>query len=795
MRSACSSGLLGFLFLFIIGCGGGSSSAPVSNLPVTPVSVTVSPTSANLGTGGTQQFAATVTGSANTAVTWAVAGGASNGTISLTGLYTAPATVPNPAQVTVTATSSADPTKSASATVTILAGVFVQIAPTTATVQTGASQNFTATVTGTTNLGLTWTVAGGSANGGVQAEPGGVGFYAAPATVPNPPQVTVTATSQADTTKSASATVTIIPAPPAVTVNPSSASVEVFGTQQFTASVTNTTNTAVTWEVNGITGGSQASGYISSNGLYVAPGAVPTTSNGSGQSAPTTVTVTAVSQASSSATGTAVVTVTNSQAQNSTSYFGASGGNQKDSQTKTNFIYCCGGTLGSLVTRGGTQYILSNNHVLAREDLGTVTSGSVPGDNIIQPGLIDASCGQTAFTVVANLSQFYDLQTGTGTKIDAAIAQLVQNSAMDSQGRILYLGATTDSNNVPVSGAPNAGSGLAESASLVGRGVAKSGRSTGLTCASISSISTTLQVSYPSGCNSTGTFSETFTNQVIVDGGAFSAPGDSGSLIVTQDTADPVALLFAGSDTNTSGNPIQPVLSYFQSGGNALTFVGGGPHAVIGCSLPTAPAHAISAVPLSAVSSQALLSAGAVRSAHVPELMAYPEVQALGIGASQDQPGEPAIVFFVTRTAPRTGIPQQVDGIRTRIVEGDLFTQRGLLSAEQTAALEQAQTPISNVYAISDAEYERAKAVHSARVDEWMRKTGVQGLGIGSSADSPGEAVLMIFLVRGVAHEPIPTLIDGLRTRIRESSPFLAGVGNHHLDAGCKAQPPKRRDP
>lgn len=794
MRPACSWRLLGFPFLFIIGCGGASSSAPVSNLPVTPVSVTVSPGSANLGTGGTQQFAATVTGSANTAVTWAVVGSASNGTISLTGLYTAPATVPNPAQVTVTATSAADPTKSASATVTILAGLFVQITPTTATVQTGASQNFTATVTGTTNLGLTWTVAGGSANGGVQAEPGGVGSYTAPATVPNPPQVTVTATSQADTTKSASATVTIIPAPPTVTVNPSSASVEVFGTQQFTAAVTNTTNTAVTWEVNGITGGSRASGYISSNGLYVAPGGVPTTSNGSGQTAPTTVTVTAVSQASSSATGTAVVNVTNSQAQNSSSYFGASGGNQKDSQTKTNYIYCCGGTLGSLVTRGGTPYILSNNHVLARQDLGTVTSGSVPGDNIIQPGLIDASCGQTSFTVVANLSQFYNLQNGTGTKLDAAIAQLVQNSAMDSQGRILYLGATTDSNNVPVPSAPNAGSGLAESGSLVGRGVAKSGRSTGLTCASISSVSTTLQVSYPSGCNSTGTFSETFVNQIIVDGGAFSAPGDSGSLIVTQDTADPVALLFAGSDTNTSGNPIQPVLNYFQSGGNALTFVGGGPHAVIGCSLPTAPGHAISTVPISALSNAALQRAIAVRATHASELMGHPEVQALGIGASQDHPGEPAIVFFVTRGMARSGIPLEVDGVRTRIVEGELFSPRGLLTTDQTAALEQAQAAASNAYALPDSEYERAKAVHSARVDEWMRKTGVQGVGIGSSADSPGEAALMIFLVRGVEHEPIPPVIDGVRTRVHESSPFVAGVGNDHLDTGCKVQPTKHKN-
>lgn len=88
-----------------------------------PVSVTVAPTSASLQVSQTQQFTATVTGSSNTAVTWqvnGVAGGNSTvGTISTTGLYTAPATVPNPANVTVKAVSQADPTKSASANVTV----------------------------------------------------------------------------------------------------------------------------------------------------------------------------------------------------------------------------------------------------------------------------------------------------------------------------------------------------------------------------------------------------------------------------------------------------------------------------------------------------------------------------------------------------------------------------------------------------------------------------------------------------------------------------------------------------
>jgi len=95
--------------------------------------------------------------------------------------------------------------------------------------------------------------------------------------------------------------------------------VNVFGTQQFSATVTGATNKAVNWEVNGVTGGSQATGFISSTGLFVAPGAVPTVSNGSGGTVLTTVTVAAVSQASASASGSTAVTIQASTNQNAQS--------------------------------------------------------------------------------------------------------------------------------------------------------------------------------------------------------------------------------------------------------------------------------------------------------------------------------------------------------------------------------------------------------------------------------------------------------------------------------------------
>jgi hypothetical protein len=84
----------------------------VEGLPA--VSVSVSPASATIMTGGTQQFTATVTGSSDTAVTWTATGG----TISAAGLYTAPSSA---GTFTVRATSVADTSKSASATITVTA--------------------------------------------------------------------------------------------------------------------------------------------------------------------------------------------------------------------------------------------------------------------------------------------------------------------------------------------------------------------------------------------------------------------------------------------------------------------------------------------------------------------------------------------------------------------------------------------------------------------------------------------------------------------------------------------------
>ena len=655
--------------------------------------------------------------------------------------------------------------------------VTISVAPTSVSVAVGNTQQFTATVTGTSNIGVTWSVAGGASNGTIS----NTGLYTAPAMTPNPPQATVTATSQADSTKSASATVTVTGPPTSVSVSPTAASVANFGTQQFTASVNGAPSTAVTWEVNGIAGGNQTFGFISTSGLYVAPSGVPTKSDGKGSSITTTLTVSAVSQANSSASGSATVTIQpgNQNAQYGAIQLGTSGGNANDSSTNTttHTITCCGATLGSLVTRGGTQYILSNTHVLARSDIAQL------GDPIIQPALIDtATCTSSGARTVANLSAFYNLETGALPKIDAAIAQTVPGN-VDTSGNILYLGATADTSGVPMAGAPHAGSGVTATLAMP---VAKSGRSTGLTCSTVLAVAVSVNaVQYQKGCGTGATFTVNYTNQVDVAGGSFSAEGDSGSLIVSQGSADPVALLFAGSDTDTVGNPVGTVLNFFASGGNNVTFVGGGAHAIIGCSLPNKPAAASSTQAAVTVAPEATQNAAAVRDAHAPELLAHPEVQAVGVGASRDNPREAAILFFVTAGQPRTNIPAQVDGVRTRIVEGSLFERHGALSAEESAQLEQSAAAVPEVYPISEVELARAKPVHAALAQEQMSQPGVQGVGISSSLDAPGEAALMIFLVRGAAHNPIPPVIDGLRTRVRESSRSRAGAGDASSRGAC----------
>jgi hypothetical protein len=177
-----------------------------------PVSVSIVPTTATVAVSGTYQFAATVANVADQRVSWTVngvaGGNATLGTISAAGAYTAPATVPAPAQVMVTASSVADPSKSASAAVTVTAagGTGVTLSPRRAAVTTHVAQQFSATVTGLGVSSVSWSVdgmAGGNATVGTISA---TGVYSPPGTAG---AHLIVATSVADPSRSASATVAV----------------------------------------------------------------------------------------------------------------------------------------------------------------------------------------------------------------------------------------------------------------------------------------------------------------------------------------------------------------------------------------------------------------------------------------------------------------------------------------------------------------------------------------------------------------------------------------------------------
>jgi hypothetical protein len=164
-----------------------------ATVTVNSVSIAINPSTVHLTLGGKQTFTATVGGSPNTGVAWS----ASSGSID-NGIYTAPSAG---GTYTVMATSVADKSKSATATV-IVAGVVVKIDPPDAEgLFPGGQQQFTATVSGTPNQSVTWAVSGNA--GFITAD----GLYTAPW---NSAQGwgTVTATSVEDPTSRATVWVT-----------------------------------------------------------------------------------------------------------------------------------------------------------------------------------------------------------------------------------------------------------------------------------------------------------------------------------------------------------------------------------------------------------------------------------------------------------------------------------------------------------------------------------------------------------------------------------------------------------
>jgi hypothetical protein len=149
---------------------------------------------------------------------------------------------------------------------------------------------------------------------------------------------------------------------PMVTVSPATANVQEGSTQQFTATVTNSSTTTVAWQVNGVTGGNSSVGTIDSTGLYTAPLVVPS---------PASITITAALQGSATVSGNAIVTITAVQFNNTS--------------LRGNYVF----TLSGIDVNGFPFYAVgavtadgNGNITGGEEDLNDVSSGYVQATSV-----------------------------------------------------------------------------------------------------------------------------------------------------------------------------------------------------------------------------------------------------------------------------------------------------------------------------------------------------------------------------------------------------------------------------
>jgi hypothetical protein len=202
---------------------------------------------------------------------------------------------------------------------------------------------------------------------------------------------------------------------------------------------------------------------------------------------------------------------------------------------------CVPGTIGCVVMRGSRAYLLSANHVFARQNQALL------GENIVQPSMVDLSstCAPPpSSAVVAQLTDFTPVSYDGKTQntMDAAIAEVsLPASQVSGSTPPGYYG-------FPSSTVAPATEGMA---------IQKLGRTTLLTRGQVKAVNVKTKITFPSG-------TAVFVGQIMTSPG-FGGFGDSGSLVVTDDgTRRPVGLLIGGSN-NGSGivTPIGPVLSRF----------------------------------------------------------------------------------------------------------------------------------------------------------------------------------------------------------------------------------------
>jgi len=336
------------------------------------------------------------------------------------------------------------------------------------------------------------------------------------------------------------------------------------------------------------------------------------------------------------------------------------------------FAYCYAGTLGSLVTNGSDFFILSNNHVLAKENNPDSTALPANGYIIIQQGLLDEgactlSLGDPAHAV-ADLTNYVPIVFGKGrnlpeNRVDAAVAKALSGS-VHLNGAIKDIGPLTQSAPVTVTG---------------GELVQKSGRTTGHTFGEVAATGVTIKVSYNSG-------TALFVNQIEVVGlcgTSFSDAGDSGSLVSTlPDGTGPraaVGLLFAGGGSSTFANPIGTVLDELSGNFSMVSDGTGLVNDIEGnAEIPTCSGGGGSdgggggnpgkgKKPKFAGDPAGLDRAAEVAERNRDRLLAMEGARGYGIGS--DEAGNAVIRLYVENARRRAGaIPAEIEGVPVQVV-------------------------------------------------------------------------------------------------------------------------------
>ena len=188
------------------------------------------------------------------------------------------------------------------------------------------------------------------------------------------------------------------------------------------------------------------------------------------------------------------------------------------------------GTVGAIVRRGTSRYLLSNSHVLANSGLGKV------GDAILYPGREDG--GKIEKNTIAILSEFKPFEVGDyfTNRLDAALAEI----------RSEHVGAIEPA-------LPGAATPVSVTDPAMGMKVLKRGRTTGDTESEIRDVHFRILVRY----ENVGVVG--FTGQVLC--APFTDGGDSGAIVIDKSTGAVVGLHFAGSSKGSIFTPMRTVMS------------------------------------------------------------------------------------------------------------------------------------------------------------------------------------------------------------------------------------------